>query len=234
MGRIICVLTMCAMLPVSSYLSTAARVCIEGLALMNIGFLASHGGSNMQAIVDACSSGALKANPAIIISNNGDSQALARARQEGIAWRHLSAKALPDSEDLDQAILDALVDHDVDVVVLAGYMRKIGPKVLQHFNGRILNIHPALLPKFGGQGMYGMRVHRAVVEAGENESGVTIHLVDGEYDTGPILAQATVALAPNDDAEDVAAKVLKCEHIFFAQTLQRIVDGEIELPALNT
>jgi phosphoribosylglycinamide formyltransferase 1 len=197
---------------------------------MNIGFLASHGGSNMQAIVDACTSGVLDATPAIIISNNGDSQALERARTEGIPNQHLSSKTVSADQDLDQVILDALVGHGVDIVVLAGYMRKIGPKVLAHFKGRILNIHPSLLPKFGGQGMYGMRVHRGVIEAGESESGVTIHLVDGDYDTGPILAQASVPVKPGDTAEDLAARVLITEHKFFAETLQRIVDGEITLP----
>ncbi|TDI61452.1 MAG: phosphoribosylglycinamide formyltransferase [Alphaproteobacteria bacterium] len=197
---------------------------------MKIGFLASHGGSNMQAIIDACSAGTLDAVPAVVISNNGDSQALARAQTEGIPNCHLSAKVIPDGADLDQMILDALLDHNTDVVVLAGYMRKIGPKVLGHFKGRILNIHPALLPKFGGQGMYGMKVHRAVVEAGETESGVTIHLVDADYDTGPILAQASVSLALGDTPEDVAAKVLKIEHRFFSETLQRIVQGDIKLP----
>jgi phosphoribosylglycinamide formyltransferase-1 len=197
---------------------------------MKIGFLASHGGSNMQAIIDACSAGTLDAQPAVVISNNGDSQALARARTEGIPHFHLSAKVIPSDADLDQMILDALLSCDTEVVVLAGYMRKIGSKVLDYFKGRILNIHPALLPKFGGQGMYGMNVHRAVVEAGESESGVTIHLVDAEYDTGPILAQESVPVYPDDTAEDVAARVLKTEHSFFAQTLQRIIEGDIKLP----
>ena len=197
---------------------------------MKIGFLASHGGSNMQAIIDACSAGTLDAIPAVVISNNGDSQALARARVEGIPDYHLSAKVISAESDLDQTILEALIDHGTEVVVLAGYMRKIGPKVLSHFKGRILNIHPAMLPKFGGQGMYGMNVHRAVVEAGESESGVTIHLVDADYDTGPILAQASVPLQPGDTAEEVAARVLKTEHTFFAETLQRIVEGDIKLP----
>ena len=197
---------------------------------MKIGFLASHGGSNMQAIIDACKAGTLDATPAVVISNNGDSKALERARQEGIAWHHLSGKVLGDGEDLDQTILDALLDAGVDIIVLAGYMRKIGPRVLGHFRGRILNIHPALLPKFGGQGMYGMNVHRAVVDAGESESGATIHLVDEHYDTGPVIAQASVALDPGDDAEDVAAKVLKVEHRLFAETLQKIATGEIKLP----
>ncbi|NQT14327.1 MAG: phosphoribosylglycinamide formyltransferase [Planctomycetes bacterium] len=158
---------------------------------MNIGFLASHNGSNMQAIVDACKTGGLQASPAVVISNNGGSGALARARQEGIPWHHLSCKTHPDPEALDQAILEAMLKHVVDVVVLAGYMRKLGPRVLARFAGRILNVHPALLPRFGGKGMYGMHVHEAVVAAGETESGVSIHVVDAEYDTGPVIARVT-------------------------------------------
>ena len=152
---------------------------------MKIGFLASHNGSNMQAIIDACKSGELRATPAVAISNNSDSGALARARREGIPHCHLSSKTHPDPGLLDQAILDAVAKHCVDVVILAGYMRKIGPKTRARFAGRILNIHPALLPKFGGKGMYGLRVHEAVLAAGETETGVSIHIVDEEYDTGP-------------------------------------------------
>jgi phosphoribosylglycinamide formyltransferase-1 len=105
----------------------------------------------MQAIIDACKSGALQATPSVVISNNGDSGALARAKHEGIPHYHLSGKTHPDPGLLDQAILDALIRHRVDIVVLAGYMKKLGPKTLSRFEGRILNIHPALLPKFGGK-----------------------------------------------------------------------------------
>jgi phosphoribosylglycinamide formyltransferase-1 len=112
-------------------------------------------------------------------------------------------------------------------------MRKIGPKVLSAFSNRILNIHPALLPKYGGQGMYGHHVHEAVVANRESESGVTVHLVDGEYDTGPIVAQATVPVLPADTPDDVAARVLVQEHLFFSETLIRIVSGEIDLDALG-
>lgn len=149
---------------------------------MNIGFLASHNGSNMQAIIDSCVSGALQAFPAVVISNNSASGALARAKEEGIPWYHFSDKTYPNPDDLDQAILDAMLEHAVNVVVLAGYMKKLGPRILSHFAGHILNIHPALLPKFGGKGMYGMHVHEAVIAAGETESGVSIHIVGG--DTG--------------------------------------------------
>lgn len=206
------------------------RLTTGNASAMKIGFLASHGGSNMQAIIDACKAGSLDAEPVVVISNNGSSRALERAGEEGIPGLHLSAKVVGDEDRLDDAILEALTSRGVDVVVLAGYMRKIGPRVLEHYKGRILNIHPALLPKFGGQGMFGMNVHRAVVEAGETESGATIHVVDADYDTGPVLAQAKVPVKPGDTAEDVAARVLKVEHQLFSETLQKIVEGEISLP----
>ena len=197
---------------------------------MNIGFLASHNGSNMQAIVDACNFGILEASPAVVISNNGGSGALARAKHEGIPRYHFSGKTHPDPEELDQAILDTMLEHEVDIIVLAGYMKKLGPRMLSCFAGRILNIHPALLPKFGGKGMYGMHVHEAVISAGETKSGVSIHVVDAEYDTGPIIAQARVPVDPTDTAETLAARILKREHTFFIETLQKIVTGVITLP----
>ena len=196
---------------------------------MNIGFLASHGGSNMQAIIDACKAGRLSAVPVVVISNNGESRALERARNEGIPSYYLSGKTHPDPDSLDQAILDALILHRVDVVALAGYMKKLGPKTLAHFRGRILNIHPALLPKHGGKGMYGIRVHEAVIAAGETESGVTVHLVTEEYDRGPILAQVRVPVMSGDTPETLAERVLVQEHILYPATLQRIATGEIVL-----
>ena len=198
---------------------------------MNIGFLASHNGSNMQAIINACNSGKLKTSPAVVISNNGSSGALSRAKQEGIPWYHISGKTHPDSGELDQAILDAMLEHKVDVIVLAGCMKKLGKRTLSRFAGHILNIHPALLPKFGGKGMYGRHVHEAVIGAGETESGVSIHIVDAEYDTGPVIAQAHVPVEPTDTAETLAERILQREHTFFPETLQKIVDGEIMLPA---
>jgi phosphoribosylglycinamide formyltransferase-1 len=198
---------------------------------MNIGFLASHGGSNMQAIIDACKSGKLQASPAVVISNNSNSGAIGRAKTEGVPYYYLSGKTHPGPGELDDAILDAFLRHSVDIVVLAGYMKKLGPKILTHFRGRILNVHPALLPKFGGEGMFGIHVHEAVISAGEKESGVTIHFVDEQYDTGAILAQTRVPVMPDDTPETLAARVLEQEHILYAETLQRIVTGEIPLPS---
>lgn len=197
---------------------------------MNIGFLASHNGSNMQAIIDACRSGVLQAEPAVVISNNNRSGAISRAKHEGIPCYHLSAKTHAEPGELDQAILNALLKHKVDIVVLAGYMKKLGHRTLSQFPGRILNIHPALLPKYGGKGMYGMYVHEAVIAAGETESGVSIHVVDAEYDTGQIIAQACVPVEPTDTPKILAARILKREHTFFAEILQKIATGAITLP----
>lgn len=197
---------------------------------MRIAFLASHNGSNMQAIIDACKSAALRAVPAVVISNNSDSGAMARARQDGIPCYHLSSKTHPSPEALDESILELLQRHRTDIVVLAGYMKKLGLRTLAHYAGATLNIHPSLLPKYGGQGMYGMRVHAAVLTAGETESGPTVHLVDAQYDNGDVIAQLHVPVLPDDTPEILAARVLKAEHTLFPKVLQQIAIGEIRVP----
>ena len=196
---------------------------------LRLGFLASHGGSDMQSIVDSIQAGKLDATAAMVISNNSKSMALERARNEGIPWKHLSSATHPDPADLDQAILSALQEQEVNLVVLAGYMKKIGPATLEAYYNRILNIHPALLPKFGGKGMYGMHVHEAVLAAGETVSGATIHLADPEYDHGRILAQREAPVEPGDTPETLQARVLEVEHQLYSDTIQQIADGEIEL-----
>lgn len=198
-----------------------------------LGFFVSHRGSNMRAIAAACQSGQLDAVPALLISNNKSSAALSWAAENNLLHYHLSPKNTGSEDFLDQAHLEALQAAEIDLIVLAGYMRKIGPKVLKAYSNRILNIHPALLPKYGGQGMYGSHVHEAVIANKESESGVTVHLVDGDYDTGPIVDQATVPVLPNDTADDLAARVLKQEHRFFSETIGRIVSGEINLDQLG-
>jgi phosphoribosylglycinamide formyltransferase 1 len=199
----------------------------------NLGFLASHNGSNMQAVITAFKTGVLNAKPVAVISNNGDSGALSRAKQEGIPYYHLSSKTHPEPEALDTAILNALVSNQVGLVILAGYMRKLGVKTLRHYRGRVLNIHPALLPKYGGEGMYGIRVHQAVLAAGEKETGVTIHLADKDYDRGAIIAQSRVPVLPGDTAEILANRVLEREHEFLVETIGRIISGEISLSNSN-
>jgi phosphoribosylglycinamide formyltransferase 1 len=197
---------------------------------MNLGFFASGRGTNMQAVIDACNSGLLAVKPCLVISNNSASEALSRARQEGIQAYHFSSKTHPDPSQLDQAILSTLQQHQVDLVVLAGFMKRLGEQTLSTYQGRVINIHPALLPKYGGEGMYGIHVHAAVIAAGDRETGVTIHLVDREYDHGDIIAQARVPVLKGDTAETLAERVLIREHTFLVETLQRIIAGTIVLP----
>lgn len=198
---------------------------------IKLGFLASGRGSNMLAIINACKSGKLRANPVLIISNNISSGALEIARKENIPSFHLSLRTHSDPELLDKAITEVLKEYEVDIVILAGYMKKIGPMILKTYKNRILNIHPSLLPKFGGQGMYGMQVHEAVLKSGENETGVTVHLVTDEYDEGKILAQRIVKVVEGDTKESLAARVLEVEHALYVEVLQKIVSGVIKLPA---
>ncbi len=198
--------------------------------MVKIAFLASHGGSNMQAILDGCASGAIAADPALLICNNPGAGALQRAERHGMPAQVLNARSHPEPAALDFAIRDALSAAGTELVILAGYMKKIGPATLAHYRDRILNIHPALLPKFGGRGMYGMHVHEAVIAAGEAESGATVHLVNEVYDDGPILQQARVPVLPDDTPESLQARVLKQEHLLYADTLAKIARGEITLP----
>jgi phosphoribosylglycinamide formyltransferase-1 len=184
----------------------------------------------MQAVINACASGELEAKPALAISNNSDSGALARAKQADIPHIHLSSATHPDPQALDIAIRDALRAHGVELVLLVGYMRKVGPRTLQAFKGRVLNIHPALLPKFGGKGMYGLRIHEAVVASGAPETGVTIHLVDQKYDHGPIVAQCRVPVREGDTPNTLAHRVLEIEHSFLVDTLSKILHGDLALP----
>jgi len=194
-----------------------------------IGFLASHNGSAMRAIVTACRGGHVPAEPTVLISNNQGSAALNWARDNGLAALHISAKTKGSDAAADAAIAEALKQHGVHLVVLSGYMRKLGPETLAAFKGRILNVHPALLPKFGGRGMYGARVHEAVLAAGERESGATIHIVDGEYDQGPILAQASVPVSADDTPDTLAARVQAKELELYPETLRRIIARQIDL-----
>jgi phosphoribosylglycinamide formyltransferase-1 len=162
-----------------------------------------------------------------VISNNGDAEALLRAGRDGIPHYHRSTKTHPNPDQLDAEILRVLRQHRAEWVILAGYLRKLGPKTLAAYRGRVINIHPALLPKYGGQGMYGAHVHEAVLAAGEKETGVTIHRVDEEYDHGAIVAQCRVPVLAGDTVETLSQRVLACEHRFLVETLERIIAGDV-------
>lgn len=196
---------------------------------MNLAFLASYNGSSAHAITDACLEGDLIAAPSLLISNNPTAKALEWAENKGLKCACLNNTTHPDAELLDEAIAQKLRDHKINIVILSGYMKLIGAQTMAAVEGRILNIHPALLPKYGGQGMYGMNVHRAVKAAGERESGASVHLVNGAYDEGRILAQQRVALSLEDSAEDIAAKVQAIEPALYIKTLRQILKGEIEI-----
>ena len=185
----------------------------------NIAVFASGGGSNLQAIIDGCKAGKINAKVCAVISNNSKSMALQRARGAGIPAFHFSSKTIEDPVQLERAILDTLLSHKTDIIFLAGYMKKIGASILREYENRIFNIHPALLPKYGGRGMFGMHVHQAVIAAGETQTGITIHKVDPEYDTGQIVAQCVVSVEKGDTAETLAARVLAREHAFLVETL---------------
>ena len=195
---------------------------------LHLGFLASHGGSNMQAIIDACKAGRLHAKPCVVISNNSDSMVLQRAKNEDVPGYHISSQTHP-GEAEDREILRVLRLHGVDTVILAGYMKRLGPVTLAAYRGRILNIHPALLPKFGGKGMYGKHVHEAVLAAGEKVTGVTVHVIDEHYDTGPILNRCRVPVQAGDSVESLGARVLEQEHRLYVETLRQISEGKIVL-----
>ncbi len=199
----------------------------NNLNKIKLGFLASGRGSNMLAILNDCKAGKLGAKPAVVISNNATAGALEYAREAGIPAFHLSTQTHP--EKLDDVITDTLKSHAVDWVILAGYMKKIGPQLLEEFQGKIFNIHPSLLPKHGGKGMFGIHVHESVLASGDSETGVTIHLVDGEYDQGRVLAQEVVKVEEGDTPEVLAARVLKLEHQLYSETLQGVIEGRISL-----
>jgi phosphoribosylglycinamide formyltransferase-1 len=185
----------------------------------------------MQAVVDACRKGRLNAEPRVVISNNSRSQALRRAADAGIPRYHVSTVTHPEDDDRDRAIVEILERHGVDLVVLGGYMKELGPETIAQFRNRILNVHPALLPKFGGRGFYGIAVHEAVLASGDSVTGATIHLVDEQLDHGAVLAQHRVAVEDDDTAETLAARVLEVEHSLYVDTLRRIASGEIDLDA---
>ena len=157
-----------------------------------------------------------------MISNNSDASALAFARARCMPALHISAKTAGSEDAADAAICAALGHHDCNLVVMSGYVRKLGPRTLAAFDKRILNIHPALLPKYGGHGMYGRRIHEAVIASGETVTGVTIHFVDSEYDRGDIIAQREIPVMPGDRAEDLEKRVASVEPGFFVDILRQL------------
>lgn len=196
---------------------------------LSLGFLASHRGTSVRVIFNACRGGQLEATVCAVVSNNSGADALKWARQQRIPCYHLSTGSHPDPEELDKAIATTFLDHGVNLVVLSGYMRLLGPHTVSAYRRRILNIHPALLPRFGGQGMYGRAVHEAVIASGEATTGITIHFADEQYDHGSIISQCSILVRNKETVDELSERVSRQEGPFFVQTLIKIARGEIDL-----
>ncbi len=196
---------------------------------MNIAVFASGRGSNFAAILDAIRNGTLPARACLLISNRSDAGALDRARAEHVPAVHCSRLQYPTDEAFADALLSLLSSHNTDLIALAGYLKRVPTSVIAEFRDRVVNIHPALLPAFGGHGMFGHHVHEAVLASGAKESGATVHLVDEEYDRGPIVAQRTVPVLPGDTADTLAARVLTVEHTLYPETLAAFARGRVRV-----
>src|SRR5580658_346150 len=196
---------------------------------LKLGFLASNNGTSMRAIIEAIDAGSLNAEPRLAVSNKRDAPALAFAAAHGVPTRTIPTVADPEAADAKLAA--AFQAAGAELIVCSGYLRKLGPQTLRAYAGRVLNIHPAPLPRFGGEGMYGRRVHEAVAAAGVSESAVTVHVVDAEYDHGPTVLALPVVLAPGDDAATIEAKVTSAEAGVFVEVVRRISAGALVLTA---
>ncbi len=193
---------------------------------MRLAVFASGSGSNLQAILD---SGAF--NVVLCLSNTDRAGALARAQTHGVESVVLNPDGFAEESAYTAALLGLLRKHAVDTIALAGYLRKIPAPVVAAYRHRIVNIHPALLPAFGGKGLYGRRVHEAVLRAGMRQSGATVHYVDEEYDTGGIILQEAVPVYPEDTPETLARRVLELEHRLYPKAL-RLVAGRAQTTPL--
>lgn len=184
--------------------------------MVNISVLVSGGGTNLQALIDKVESGELAGAEIVqVISSREGVFALERAAKAGI-----KGKVIKDTEGL----LEALAEENTDLVVLAGYMKVLEPPVIDAYRGRIINIHPSLIPKYCGKGFYGKRVHQAVLDGGETVSGATVHFVDEGVDTGEIILQREVPVEPGDTADTLAARVLKTEHVILAEGIKKVME----------
>lgn len=199
--------------------------------MLNIAVFGSGRGSNFSAILAAIERGAMPGTRiACVVSNNSTAGILQTARQHSLPAYHLSSAQFFSEEEFVERLLSILDEHEANLIALAGYMKLLPPRLVERYRQRIVNIHPALLPKFGGKGMYGRHVHEAVLAAGERESGATVHVVDEDYDHGPVLMQKEVPVLPGDTPETLAARVLVVEHELYPEVLRRIASGELTLP----
>ncbi len=200
--------------------------------MIDLAFLASNNGSGFRAVVGAIAEGRLQARARLLVSNRRHAPALEFARAHGVPVRIIPT--LPNERLADVRLCAALQRAQAQLVILSGYLRRLGPCTLGVFEGRILNIHPALLPNFGGEGMYGLRVHEAVIAAGAKVSGATVHLVDEAYDHGPVVAQREVPVLPGDTPQRLQARITAMEPELLIETLQAIAGGSSQMIRLGS
>jgi len=186
----------------------------------------SGGGTNLQSLIDASKEGRLSAEIVLVVSSKANAYGLERAKNAGIDTFVFKMKNYPGREEAEKDLLEMLQEYGVEYIALAGYLKLIPASLIKKYRHRIANIHPALLPKYGGKGMYGHHVHEAVIAAGDKESGATVHIVDEIYDHGKILIQEKVPVMPDDDADKLAARVLKIEHKIYPTALENLIRGE--------
>lgn len=192
--------------------------------MINIVVFASGSGTNFQSIIDAVNEGKINGRIRGLITNKSDIQAIERARKHNIPHITISPDAFDNQLDYVDTLITRLHNWETDLIVLAGYMLKIPSAVIENYERKIINIHPSLLPKYGGKGFYGINVHQAVLENEEQESGCTVHIVTEEYDKGPILAQRKVPVYNTDDAEKLAKRVLKQEHQLLPEVIAKLAN----------
>lgn len=195
--------------------------------ILNLACLASGSGSNLQAIIDSIGSERLPARIVAVISNEPEAQALERARRHGLPSFLINHRDFKRRSDFEQVLIEVIDRQGTDLICLCGFMRILTPSFIDHYQGRILNIHPALLPKYGGRGFYGLKVHQVVLSAGERESGCTVHFVDAQVDHGPIILQRRVPVLPGDTPETLAERVLAEEHLAFPQAIAMLAEGRV-------
>jgi len=183
----------------------------------------------MQAIIDTCRSGKINGEVALVLGVRDDAPAMERARAAGVKTLAIPPKSFQTDQGYNDAVLAALVENRIDLICLAGYMRVLGQNVVDAYRGRIMNVHPALVPSFCGKGMYGHHVHEAVIERGVKFTGVTVHLVDEEYDHGPIVLQTVVPVEQDDTPDTLAARVLTHEHATYTDAIALFAAGRLKI-----
>ncbi len=196
---------------------------------LNLCVLASGSGTNLKAILNAAKQRKISSKVVLVISNNSKSGALKTASKNKITSFHLSQKQFNSEEEFTSKLLSLFKKHKVDMILLAGYMKMLSPQIIRKFRNRIINIHPALLPAFGGKGMYGINVHEAVLKAGVKTTGATVHFVDEVYDNGAIVIQKEVPVKPGDDAEKLRKRVLRTEHRLYPQAIRLFEEKKVSL-----